>query len=167
MPTLIADELRERLTGEGVLRNESSCGSLTQRDAEIGGATAGGQHDRGRVVSARELLRHLETREVGEEDVEHDDRRAELTGRLDRGRAVPRLADDHEARPFEQPPREPPEGGVVVDQQHRPPHVRIVSQCASLLVLDFPDLRMVQDRPDDRREPASYVRLRPRPRRSR
>ena len=87
---------------------------------------------------ARELGRDLEAGDVGEEDVEQHRLRAQPPRRLDRRGAVLRLAHDREPELLEQAAREPPERRVIVDDQHRRWHVRIVTDARGAVSSGFP-----------------------------
>jgi len=72
---------------------------------------------------------HLEAIEARQLDVEHDDLRAELTRRGKSGRCVFSFADYIKAFCLQESPSERPEARVIVNDQHREPHLAIVARC--------------------------------------
>ena len=64
---------------------------------------------------------------VRQHDVQQHELGPQRLDRRERRGPVPGLADDREPVSLEQPAGETTEAGVVVDDQHRPRHVRIVS----------------------------------------
>ena len=95
---------------------------------EIMRAAARNEKDRRRCRQGLEHPAHLEAAHVGEHHVQQDQIRSELLGRLPRGAPVDSFADDDEARLLEQPPAQPAEARMVVDDQDRPAHAAIVTR---------------------------------------
>jgi len=124
--------------GERRLGQEAAGRSVGERDAQVPSAAAGGEYDGGRVLRLCEPPRDVEPRNVREQHVEQNGLRPEPQRCVDRAGPVRRLADDGEACFFQQATRELPKGRMVVDDQHSPVHVRIVSQSVALFSPGFP-----------------------------
>ena len=118
-----SDELRERSTGESRLGDEAAGRRLMQGGPEVARAPARGEHDRRRLVPVSELGRHVQPRPIRQEDVEQDRFGPELWTAARAAAASGASPTTAEARLLEQVPREPPEGRMVVDDQHGRAHV--------------------------------------------
>ena len=114
---------------------------------EIGRAPARGQHDERRRRLRDEHLRQLDPGRVRQQHVEQHDVGPQRAHRRERRGAVARLVDDGEACGLEQPAREAPEARVVVDDEDRRRHIRIVAHVTSSDLPDFRDLRRTQGTP--------------------
>ena len=91
------------------------------------------------VAALRDSLRDLEPVRVRQEDVQQHELRPQRLRRRERRGPVPGLADDPEAACFEQPAGEATEARVVVDDQHRLRHERIVSFSTAIGNQGYPE----------------------------
>ena len=95
--------------------------------AEVGRLAARRENDECRGAALCDSLRDLEPVRIRQEDVQQHELRPERIDRRERRRPVPGLADDLETVCLEQASGEATEARVVVDDQHRLRHARIVS----------------------------------------
>jgi hypothetical protein len=123
-PTLCsAERFRHCLPRELAFWDEAPGGMCGQSAPERGDVAARDEDDRGRDAVGRESLRHRKPVEVRQMDVEQHDLRTQFRRGGDRGRSVFGFADHLEISRLEECARRSSEGGMIVNDQHRPAHL--------------------------------------------
>ena len=117
---------RERARESRPLWMNPRAGSL-EPGPEVRRLPTRGEDDDRPCAVLRESLGDREAVRVRQQDVQENELGPERLDGGERRSAVLRLADDGEAASLEQPAGETAEAGVVVHDQHRRRHVRIVS----------------------------------------
>ena len=124
---------------EVVLVDEAACTAPVEPRAEVGRLATRREDDEGRGAALGDSLRDLEPVRIRQEDVQQHDLRPERSDRRERRRPVPGLADDLETVCLEQASGKATEARVVVDDQHRLRHARIVSFSTAIGYQGYPE----------------------------